>query len=88
MITAEGRRTLAALCAKASSRRTSNVACTPAAQVNMVSQSGAATNSRPRSRLTFTKEQLGRPHHMKFTANPPRAVLLAVAQIRRQKGHA
>jgi selenium-binding protein 1 len=26
--------------------------------------------------IDFTKEQLGRPHHMKFSANPPRLASL------------
>jgi selenium-binding protein 1 len=26
--------------------------------------------------IDFAKEQLGRPHHMKFTANPPRLASL------------
>jgi len=30
----------------------------------------------PAFEIDFTKEQLGRPHHMKFTANPPRVAAL------------
>ena len=35
----------------------------------------------PAFEIDFTKEQLGRPHHMKFTANPPRTASLTVASV-------
>jgi methanethiol oxidase len=35
----------------------------------------------PAFAIDFTKEQLGRPHHMKFTANPPRVASLTVASV-------
>jgi selenium-binding protein 1 len=36
----------------------------------------------PAFEIDFTKEQLGRPHHMKFTANPPRVASLTGASLR------
>ncbi|HEY2634664.1 MAG TPA: selenium-binding protein SBP56-related protein [Steroidobacteraceae bacterium] len=36
----------------------------------------------PAFEVDFTKEQLGRPHHMKFTANPQRLVSLTAAPTR------
>jgi methanethiol oxidase len=36
----------------------------------------------PAFEIDFTKEQLGRPHHMKFTANPPRVASLTGASVR------
>jgi len=35
----------------------------------------------PAFEIDFTKEQLGRPHHMKFTANPPRVSSLTGASL-------
>jgi selenium-binding protein 1 len=32
--------------------------------------------------VDFIKEQLGRPHHMKFTANPQRVASLLRASVR------
>jgi len=33
----------------------------------------------PAFEIDFAKEQLGRPHHMKFTANPPQMASLLQA---------
>jgi len=36
----------------------------------------------PAFEIDFIKEQLGRPHHMKFTANPPRVASLTGVSAR------